>query len=360
MSVKKFMSAALGKDAPTKPEAKPASGDRAPSYLSLQELTAEELQDTVNRAYAGETQAQFILGRLLFRGLGVEADPVEAFKWLSLAATHGDRPSEQLRGIVIQALSPEQITEGRRRIAEFWGSRNEAPPPPPAPSQTVVRHPSNAPAAVYTPKPVMPSAPIVIGAIVLVMIAAAVGWRVFISRNASTPIVLRIDTGNQSVKESEPATRVAATPRPATPANTPAQNQNQAPPPQPGNDAPAITPEELKALQAAANNGDPDSQFKMGLVYAMGNGVATDYAVAAQWYMLAAAKGHVLAQNNLAVLYVEGKGVPENLIEAYKWIHLSAENGNPSAARNREKLAVHMKATELAEATRRANAILKR
>lgn len=360
MSVKKFMSGALGKDAPAMAEAKPAAGDRAPSYLSLQELTAEQLQDTVNRAYAGEMQAQFILGRLLFRGLGVEPDPVEAFKWLSLASTHGDRSSEQLRGIVIQALSPEQITEGRRRIAEYWSNRNEAAPTPNAPTSSTVRHPSNAPAAVYTPKPVMPSAAIVIGVIVVVMIAATVAWRVFVSRNAASPIVLRIDTGNHSVKEPEPTAAAPRSARTAPVPGTAPSNQREAPPANPANDIQAITPEQLKELQAAAQNGDPDSQFKLGLVYAMGNGVTPDYAVAAQWYMLAAAKGHMLAQNNLAVLYVEGRGVPENLIEAYKWIHLSAENGNPSAARNREKLAVHMKATELAEAVRRANALLKR
>ena len=360
MSVKKIVSGALGKTTSETPAPTPGSGDRAPAYLSFQELTPDELQDTVNRAYAGEKQAQFILGRLLFRGLGVEADPVESFKWLSLAAAQGDAPSEQLRGIVIQALSPEQITDGRRRITEFREQYGHPAPQPSPPKETVARHPSNAPTAVYTPKPVMPNVTIVFGVILLVMVGATVAWRVFVSRNSASPLVLRIDTGNRGVKETEPIPATAALRKTTVPPRAAAPAQNEPPPQPPPSDTPNITPEQFKELQGNAQKGDPDSQFKIGLVFAMGNGVAVDYAVAAQWYMLAAAKGHMLAQNNLAVLYVEGKGVPENLIEAYKWIHLSAENGNPSAARNREKLAVHMKAPELAEAVRRANALLRR
>lgn len=69
---------------------------------------------------------------------------------------------------------------------------------------------------------------------------------------------------------------------------------------------------------------DRELQFKMGLRFAEGDGVAQDYAEAARWYRRAAEAGHVLAQRNLGFLYASGKGVPRDFAEAERWFDKAA------------------------------------
>ena len=77
----------------------------------------------------------------------------------------------------------------------------------------------------------------------------------------------------------------------------------------------------------AADSGDADSQFGMGLLYANGYGVPLDDAQALKWYMLAAEQEHGQAQCNIAVMHANGWGVPMSETEAMKWYLLAAENG---------------------------------
>lgn len=77
----------------------------------------------------------------------------------------------------------------------------------------------------------------------------------------------------------------------------------------------------------AAESGDADSQFGMGLLYANGYGVPLDDAQALNWYMLAAEQDHGQAQCNIAVMHANGWGVPMSETEAMKWYLLAAENG---------------------------------
>jgi len=77
----------------------------------------------------------------------------------------------------------------------------------------------------------------------------------------------------------------------------------------------------------AAESGDANSQFGMGLLYANGYGVPLDDAQALKWYMLAAEQEHGQAQCNIAVMHANGWGVPMSETEAMKWYLLAAENG---------------------------------
>lgn len=56
-----------------------------------------------------------------------------------------------------------------------------------------------------------------------------------------------------------------------------------------------------------------------------------DAQIAANWYILAATKGHVIAQRTLGWLYAEGMGVAQNDREAVKWYQQAAENGDIEA-----------------------------
>jgi uncharacterized protein len=92
-------------------------------------------------------------------------------------------------------------------------------------------------------------------------------------------------------------------------------------------------------LQERAASGDPESQCRMGILYARGKGVTRDEAVAADWFRKAAEQGFAEAQYILGVMYVHGRGVRENHAEAFKWLNLAAAQGYRDAARERENLA---------------------
>ena len=47
-------------------------------------------------------------------------------------------------------------------------------------------------------------------------------------------------------------------------------------------------------------------------------------AEAVKWYRKAAEQGDAEAQYNLGVMYDKGEGVPKNNVEAYKWFNLAA------------------------------------
>jgi TPR repeat protein len=81
----------------------------------------------------------------------------------------------------------------------------------------------------------------------------------------------------------------------------------------------------------AAEQGDPDAQFNLGWMYDRGLGVKQDDAQAVYWYRKAAEQGHPDAQCNLGVMYESGLGVKEDQAQAVVWYLKAAEQGNASA-----------------------------
>jgi len=77
----------------------------------------------------------------------------------------------------------------------------------------------------------------------------------------------------------------------------------------------------------AAEQGYADAQYSLGWMYDEGEGVPEDDKTAVKWYRLAAEQGHASAQNNLGVFYEGGVGVPENKLTAIKWYTLASEQG---------------------------------
>ena len=93
----------------------------------------------------------------------------------------------------------------------------------------------------------------------------------------------------------------------------------------------AVTPasaQDYEATRHAAEQGDADAQFNVGVAYATGEGVPQDDAEAAQWYRLAAEQGDASAQLNLGVIYGTGRGVPQDDVSAHMWLNLAAGTGN--------------------------------
>lgn len=102
-----------------------------------------------------------------------------------------------------------------------------------------------------------------------------------------------------------------------------------------------------------AESGDADAQFLLGVLYANGEGVATDHAQALLWYARAAEQGHPGAQRNLARRFYFGEGVPQDYVTALGWFQRAAESGDAEAMAS----IGHMYATGLGVLTNRAIAL---
>lgn len=82
-------------------------------------------------------------------------------------------------------------------------------------------------------------------------------------------------------------------------------------------------------LRQAARDGDVQSLFLMGRLYAEGEGeLRRDPAEAARWWRQAAAAGHTGAQRELALLHLSGRGVPQSFTEATRLFFLAANKGD--------------------------------
>lgn len=101
-------------------------------------------------------------------------------------------------------------------------------------------------------------------------------------------------------------------------------------------------PKEAREIwEPMAKSGDCDAQYRMGLLYFMGEGVPQSCEIAYDWWLRAANQGHAFAQGLLAVMYAHdtvpvgtfvrkvvidcGKGccLEKNPSEAYRWIKLA-------------------------------------
>jgi TPR repeat protein len=99
----------------------------------------------------------------------------------------------------------------------------------------------------------------------------------------------------------------------------------------PQNDTPS---EEVSKYIKAAEQGDADAQFNLGVMYDKGQGVAQDYSQAADWYRKAAEQGNANAQYNLGVMYLNGQGAPQDDSQAANWFRKAAEQGSANSQYN--------------------------
>ena len=110
----------------------------------------------------------------------------------------------------------------------------------------------------------------------------------------------------------------------------------------------------LKEFRLAAEQGDAQAQFKLGVMYDEGQGVAQDFREAVPWFRQAAEQGHALAQNNLGVVYGKGQGVKQDYVIAHKWTNLASMQGYENAIKNLGFLEEMMTPAQIVEAQRLA------
>lgn len=87
----------------------------------------------------------------------------------------------------------------------------------------------------------------------------------------------------------------------------------------------------IPLLKKAADEGNPEAQYRLGLLYANGEGVELDYVEAAFWFDESARQDLTDAQRALAWLYANGYGVDQDNQQARHWYVQAAESGDPDA-----------------------------
>jgi hypothetical protein len=109
----------------------------------------------------------------------------------------------------------------------------------------------------------------------------------------------------------------------------------------------------------AAEQGDTDAEYSLGMMYEDGQGVPQDDTQAAAWLRKAAEQGDADAQWSLGGLYLHGQGVPRSYAEAYFWYDLAAAgeldaSDSKQVAKYRDEAASHLTPADLSREQERA------
>ena len=98
----------------------------------------------------------------------------------------------------------------------------------------------------------------------------------------------------------------------------------------------------------SAEQGYAQAQYQVGVAFASGMGTAKDLSKAVYWYDKSATRGHITAQRNLADMYAKGEGVKQDKTQALAWYSILAESGNPIDIQRRDILAKELSPKEIA------------
>ena len=91
--------------------------------------------------------------------------------------------------------------------------------------------------------------------------------------------------------------------------------------------------QEVKALQAKANEGDADAMFKLGFLHKTGGaGLVKDRPQARAWYERAAELGHAKSVACIGEYLLKGLGGPSNPVLGLVFLTRAAEAGSDVAA----------------------------
>lgn len=92
--------------------------------------------------------------------------------------------------------------------------------------------------------------------------------------------------------------------------------------------------EAMRWYRMAAEKGDVNGQYNLGLMYATGDGVEKDYKEAMILFVMAANQGDAKSQAAIGAMYQNGTGVEQSDKEAMKWYRKAEKQGNPYAIQN--------------------------
>ena len=87
-------------------------------------------------------------------------------------------------------------------------------------------------------------------------------------------------------------------------------------------------PQSLFQLQKDAQNGIPEAQYNLALIYDKGTGVPQSYEKSFEWFLKSANSGFDSGQFALGYMYLHGHGRDKNIVEAEKWFLKAALQGH--------------------------------
>ena len=117
--------------------------------------------------------------------------------------------------------------------------------------------------------------------------------------------------------------------------------------------------QDVEETRKKAERGHDRAQYKLGVMYATGEGVPEDHREAVKWFRKAAEQGVSEAQYNLGLMYSLGKGVLEDYVKAYAWTILASAQGHESTI-VKDFLGPRMTTEQVAEAQKLAAELFKR
>jgi len=118
--------------------------------------------------------------------------------------------------------------------------------------------------------------------------------------------------------------------------------------------------ETFKWYRKAADLGDAESQYRLGVCYANGRGVARDEVEAVKWYRKAAEQGSSHAQYTLGLCYASGIGlVAQDEVDAYAYWDLAGIT-NEFARNHLAVLEKQMTADQIAAGQKRSKELQKK
>lgn len=106
----------------------------------------------------------------------------------------------------------------------------------------------------------------------------------------------------------------------------------------------------LNQCLTAANSGDKEAQYQLGLYYSDGLLTPPNYPLAISWFKKASLQAHLGAQVKLGYMYFKGQGTPINNLQAYIIFKIAGINGSDEAMDVADQVASHMTAQELQKA----------
>jgi TPR repeat protein len=93
------------------------------------------------------------------------------------------------------------------------------------------------------------------------------------------------------------------------------------------------------------------TQFELGQMFSESRG-PRDYQQAAHWFDHAARQGNPNAQYKIGLMYSRGIGVSQNYIKSYAWLKVAASQGSSRALRYLKRIAAKMPSNRISEAKR--------
>lgn len=108
--------------------------------------------------------------------------------------------------------------------------------------------------------------------------------------------------------------------------------------------------EAVRWYRMAATQRHVGAFYRLCMLSDIGRGMPQDYQEALRWCWLAADQRHGSAMFLIATYHAKARGVPKDVVQAYQWYNLAAANGHEDGVKWRDRLALNMTPTQIAQA----------